>query len=120
MMTHTRRVLVVMFCALVASSAIIPVFLRAEGPATQPVKTRALTAIEADLSATRGKLREAVPYPRAYGDAKFRKEQSEKVLPLLKSMAGLLNEAASASDIPARLVIPLKGSRLQALSIAVA
>ncbi|MCL2647678.1 MAG: thioredoxin domain-containing protein [Phycisphaerales bacterium] len=90
--------------------------LAAAPPATAPAKQpRSIAAIEADLNATKEKLNEAIPYPKLLGEAKFRKENAEKISPLLNRMAELLDEVATTQNMPAA-----GRNRMQCLSMSAA
>jgi thiol-disulfide isomerase/thioredoxin len=74
-----------------------------EAPATATApatSARSARAIMADLDQTSAALREVLPSLKSVGDAQFRKDNAEKVLPPLKKMITLLDEMATTQKEP--------------------
>src|ERR1035437_4863717 len=101
-MSRFRQFVVIALCAAIGASSLVPALIRADGPTTtQAAKpARTMAALEADLNATMAKLNELLPYPKVLSEAKFRKDNAEKVVPLLRQMASLLDELATTQNIP--------------------
>jgi len=103
-MGRNRRLITLALCAAVTAGAIVPSFIRAVEPAaTAPAakaEARDLDVINKELKAAGEEFRTAVPSMKSLADAKFRKDNSAKVLPPLKKIAGLLNEIATTHGEP--------------------
>jgi len=94
-MNRHRKITTALCAALLGNLLTLPVMGQVLSTRPMEEKEPGMKEIQAALDQTMNKLNELVPSPKMLGDAKFRKENGEKVAPILMKLARLKKEIAT-------------------------